>query len=168
MEWRSSVSTRACKPEDRPKTTKLCRPRCKAEHSYCMDVNHCSCERGFTEKWSDNHDTLLSCTRMTITHNRTDSTIDADSENQALYYQEDGRSNFWMYAVIAAGSAFIIFVGIALYTVWKTREDRSPRNVSSATTSVGQQQNAVGKHQSEVALMNRRENNYPTTQIDIS
>ena len=40
-----------------------------------------------------------------------------------LYYidaliSEDGPTNIWMYAVIAAGSAFIIFVAVALYTVW--------------------------------------------------
>ena len=31
---------------------------------------------------------------------------------------EDGPTNFWMHAVIAAGSAFVIFVTVALYWVW--------------------------------------------------
>jgi hypothetical protein len=70
---------------------------------------------------------------MSFNHNKT--AVD-DSENQALYYPsrticfksrsvlivllitEDGPNNFWMYAVIAAGSSFVIFVSIALYTVW--------------------------------------------------
>ncbi len=36
----------------------------------------------------------------------------------SIWFVEDDVTNFWMYAVIAVGSGFVIFVIVALYTVW--------------------------------------------------
>ena len=38
------------------------------------------------------------------------------------FVSEDGPTNFWRYAAIAAGTAFIVFVAVALYSVWQVSQ----------------------------------------------
>ncbi|XP_074652836.1 thrombospondin type-1 domain-containing protein 7B-like [Tubulanus polymorphus] len=109
-----------CPLDSKPAETKECSPSCDVIFSYCFDIDECRCKEGYTPIYKD--EILDQCNMSTNASHSAD--------QQVLFLPKDDITNFWMYAVIGAGSAFIIFVVIALYTMCRHFEKERRREQS--------------------------------------
>ncbi|CAH1774568.1 unnamed protein product, partial [Owenia fusiformis] len=100
--------TGGCLEEEQPAGLKVCSPPCNITGSYCQDVNFCTCHEGLESQHSDSGE-LVNCWNRTMGNN----SVKADY----LVIPVDGPSNIWMWAVIAAGVAFVVFVVAAVVTI---------------------------------------------------
>ncbi|XP_064644651.1 thrombospondin type-1 domain-containing protein 7A-like [Lineus longissimus] len=154
-----------CPESLKPLTIKSCNPECLVPNTYCHDINECRCLEGF-DAILDSQGALRDC-NMTV--NASQKTQDG-TEMLAIYYphpptsskypaKKDDVTNFWMYAVIGAGSAFIIFVAIALYTMCRRFEkERRQQQLScveqqsDSNPSSGLANNSQHTHSKKVGL----------------
>ncbi|XP_064597210.1 thrombospondin type-1 domain-containing protein 7B-like [Liolophura sinensis] len=139
--------TGGCDEDLRPSEILSCLPLCSANHSFCVDTNLCGCHRPYSAIYDNKPiPTLLECVMAGV--NGTN-----PSAAPALYYPLDGPTNFWMYAVLAAGTLFIVFVIVALYTIWHRERKQKANNEPSVVSTSGPSKSAkMGKSQGHKSL----------------
>ncbi|XP_053409281.1 thrombospondin type-1 domain-containing protein 7A-like isoform X2 [Mercenaria mercenaria] len=101
--------TGGCEELARPATVLNCNPLCSLLNSICNDTNHCVCLPGH-EPVYNRLNVLIECIKM-------DNSTDASPASDSVTLPTDGPTNIWMYAVIAAGTLFVIFLAVACYTM---------------------------------------------------
>ncbi|XP_061179700.1 thrombospondin type-1 domain-containing protein 7A-like [Saccostrea echinata] len=98
------VNEAACVESARPPTVLSCDPPCTGPQMICNDTNICGCEPDFTPVTN-----ALGLVVACIMQNDTLQTGAQKTEEEEIV------TNYWMYAVVAAGTLFIVFVALALY-----------------------------------------------------
>ncbi|XP_068186329.1 thrombospondin type-1 domain-containing protein 7B [Antennarius striatus] len=125
--------TGGCFPQKRPTTVRHCHPPCTKPFSHCTPSGVCGCERGYTEVMTM-HGFLDYCTRTPGVDNNKKADVKTNSGRlkpglspaQDLFKEwtlrpvgPDGRVKLWVYAVIAVGFIFILFIIALSFLVCK-------------------------------------------------
>ncbi|KAL5011039.1 hypothetical protein ScPMuIL_013344 [Solemya velum] len=114
-----------CEGIARPPSILSCFPPCPT-YSNCNDTNSCKCFEEYYSEYDSNLN-LISCSM----DNSSFSTL----EPKTAVLPETGKHSFWMYAVVAVGTIFVIFVAVALYNMSELfRSGPRPRTAKSQAT----------------------------------
>lgn len=129
-----------------------CVPDCRIPHSECSHSGECMCETGYRSLYRESSGLdglreLVGCDLINHTnssrhkgHNMPD-----DGEVKISYFPSDDDVSFWMYAMIAVGSAFVIFVAVTIYLMCHStvRRGGSPLRRHSLTVRRNTSNDAV-------------------------
>ncbi|XP_052094228.1 thrombospondin type-1 domain-containing protein 7B-like isoform X2 [Mytilus californianus] len=94
-----------CDIEKRPPLDLRCEPVCPVQSS-CNDTNICICTEGLVAQ-TNSIGILMACLQANVT-------VEKDAQETG---QKKEATSIWMYAVLAAGTVFIIFVALAFYNM---------------------------------------------------
>ncbi|XP_069166832.1 thrombospondin type-1 domain-containing protein 7B [Procambarus clarkii] len=119
------LATGGCEGQPLP-----CEPQCSVRGSLCSAVGACVCRQGLRPLYSEKQRfRLTSCVPV-----RNLSFPLPQPLSGAKYLPED--INVWMFAMVAVGSAFLVFVAISMYLLCQ-----SPREQATTPLTLRRQKN---------------------------
>ncbi|GAB6032368.1 thrombospondin, type I, domain containing [Chamberlinius hualienensis] len=129
-----------------------CVPVCRIPFSECSHSGECLCKMGYRPVFRETNSLegireLLACELVNFSNSSHHTgSMATESEIRVVYFPDDNEVSLWMYAMIAVGSAFVIFVAATIYVMCHStvRRGGSPMRRPSLTIRNNTSKDVIG------------------------